>query len=81
MANETPYGLGASVWSSDQSRAFTVARRVQSGYAWVNALGRVYDELPFGGVKASGAGREHGVEALESYLEDRTFITPVAHGG
>ncbi len=81
VANETPYGLGASVWSSDQSRAFTVARRVQSGYAWVNALGRVYDELPFGGVKASGAGREHGVEALESYLEDRTFITPVAPGG
>jgi acyl-CoA reductase-like NAD-dependent aldehyde dehydrogenase len=78
VANETPYGLGASVWSSDRERAWSVARRIPAGYTWINALGRVYDELPFGGVRASGMGREHGIEALESYLEDRTFIYPSA---
>jgi acyl-CoA reductase-like NAD-dependent aldehyde dehydrogenase len=78
VANETPYGLGASVWSADRQRAWDVARRIPAGYTWINALGRVYDELPFGGVRASGMGREHGVEALESYLEDRTFIYPAA---
>ena len=78
VANETPYGLGASVWSSDRDRAWSVARRIPAGYTWINALGRVYDELPFGGVRASGMGREHGIEALESYLEDRTFIYPSA---
>jgi acyl-CoA reductase-like NAD-dependent aldehyde dehydrogenase len=80
VANETAYGLGASVWSADRDRAWSVARRVPAGYTWINALGRVYDELPFGGVRASGMGREHGLEALESYLEDRTFIYPIQAG-
>lgn len=74
VANETPYGLGASVWSGDQDRAFRLGRQIDAGYTWINTLGRVYDELPFGGVKASGFGREHGEEALESYLEPRTFV-------
>jgi succinate-semialdehyde dehydrogenase/glutarate-semialdehyde dehydrogenase len=74
IASETPYGLGASVWSGDRELAFRIARRIPAGYTWINTLGRVYDELPFGGVGDSGFGREHGVEALDSYLEDRTFI-------
>ena len=74
VANETPYGLGASVWSGDQDRAFRLGRQIDAGYTWINTLGRVYDELPFGGVKASGFGREHGEEALESYLEPRSFV-------
>jgi succinate-semialdehyde dehydrogenase/glutarate-semialdehyde dehydrogenase len=74
VANETPYGLGASVWSADRDRAWALARRIPAGYTWINTLGRVYDELPFGGVRASGMGREHGIEALESYLEDRTYV-------
>lgn len=74
IANETQYGLGASVWSGDSDRAFELAQQIESGYTWINALGRVYDELPFGGVKASGFGREHGVEALESYLESHTIV-------
>lgn len=77
IANETPYGLGASVWSGDQARAFGLARRIDAGYKWVNTLGRVYDELPFGGVKDSGFGREHGREALDSYLEPISYV----HGG
>ncbi|MQB01348.1 MAG: aldehyde dehydrogenase family protein [Actinobacteria bacterium] len=74
VANETAYGLGCSVWSGNQEHAFSLARAVDAGYKWVNALGRVYDELPFGGVKDSGFGREHGREALESYLESHTYV-------
>lgn len=77
VANETPYGLGASVWSRAQERAFAVARQIDAGYTWVNTLGRVYDELPFGGVKASGLGREHGREALEAFLAPRSYVYAV----
>lgn len=75
VATETEFGLGASVWSGDHKRAWRIARRIPAGYTWINAMARVYDELPFGGVGASGIGREHGIEALESYLEPRTFIS------
>lgn len=81
LARETEYALGASVWSGDADRAFTVARRIPAGYTWINTLARVYDDLPFGGVGVSGLGREHGIEALESYLEDRTFVYPAGPGG
>lgn len=81
LACETEFALGASVWSADTDRAYAVARRIPAGYTWINALGRVYDELPFGGVGASGLGREHGIEAFESYLEDRTFIHPLGADG
>lgn len=74
VANETPYGLGASVWGREDDRCSTVAKEIDAGYYWINALARVYDELPFGGVKDSGFGREHGTEALDSYLEDHTVI-------
>ncbi|MHB1129317.1 MAG: aldehyde dehydrogenase family protein [Ilumatobacteraceae bacterium] len=74
VANETPYGLGASVWGLDVDRCTDIAKNIEAGYYWINALARVYDELPFGGVKDSGFGREHGTEALDSYLEDHTII-------
>jgi succinate-semialdehyde dehydrogenase/glutarate-semialdehyde dehydrogenase len=74
IANETPFGLGSSVWGGDVDRCISIAEGIDAGYKWINALGRVYDELPFGGVKESGLGREHGTEALESYFEDTTVI-------
>ena len=74
IANETPFGLGASVWGPDMDRCMKIMGHIDSGYKWVNALGRVYDELPFGGVKESGVGREHGIEGLDSYLEDISII-------
>lgn len=74
VANETPYGLGSSVWGGDPDRCMALAREIDAGYKWVNALPRVYDELPFGGVKDSGVGREHGIEALDSYLEDTSVV-------
>jgi succinate-semialdehyde dehydrogenase/glutarate-semialdehyde dehydrogenase len=74
VANETPYGLGASVWGLDKDRCTAIVKKIEAGYYWINALARVYDELPFGGVKDSGIGREHGTEAINSYLEDHTVI-------
>ena len=77
VANETPYGLGASVWGTDHGAARRVADAMDAGYVWVNTLGRVYDELPFGGMKDSGFGREHGREALLSFTEQRTVVERV----
>lgn len=74
LANETPYGLGASVWSADQAAALDLSDRLDSGYCWINAIARVYDELPFGGVKDSGFGREHGHEGLAHYTYSRTVV-------
>ena len=74
LANETPYGLGASVWSADQAAALDLGERLDSGYCWINTIARVYDELPFGGVKDSGYGREHGHEGLEHFTYSRTVV-------
>ncbi|MCU1691871.1 MAG: geoB2 [Frankiales bacterium] len=66
LANESEFGLGGSVWSSDEERAVDVARRVATGSIGINSY--VNDPAsPFGGVKASGMGREQGPEALASY--------------
>ena len=69
-ANDTEYGLGASVWTNDIRIIHRVANEVDAGMKWVNQFHYGYDELPFGGVKQSGYGKEHGVEGLDYYLED-----------
>ena len=76
IANGTRYGLAASVWSSDLSRARDVARRVQSGTVWINDFG-VADvtRTPFGGRKQSGLGAEFGVEGLFAYTQPKSVYT------
>jgi succinate-semialdehyde dehydrogenase/glutarate-semialdehyde dehydrogenase len=74
MANDTVYGLGASIWTRDLVKANRAVDRLQAGNVWVNSLHYGYDELPFGGVKASGLGREHGPEALDYYLEPKGVV-------
>lgn len=69
IANGVEYGLTATVWSSDITRALTMARRVEAGYVIVNGGSRHYWGVPFGGVKASGVGREESVDELLSYTE------------
>lgn len=69
IANGVEYGLTATIWSSDVTRALTTARRVEAGYVIVNGGSRHYWGVPFGGIKASGVGREESTDELLSYTE------------
>jgi acyl-CoA reductase-like NAD-dependent aldehyde dehydrogenase len=73
-ANDTPYGLGSSIWTHDARLIHRAAQEIEAGMTWVNQIHYGYDELPFGGVKASGFGKEHGLEALDSYVEIKSVV-------
>jgi succinate-semialdehyde dehydrogenase/glutarate-semialdehyde dehydrogenase len=73
-ANDTPYGLGSSIWTHDVRRIHRAAQDIDAGMTWVNQIHYGYDELPFGGVKDSGFGKEHGLEALDSYVELKSVV-------
>ncbi|MBP7119605.1 MAG: aldehyde dehydrogenase [Methanolinea sp.] len=72
-ANSTRFGLGASVWTKDISVAREVFNRVRSGVVWVNRHLTLPPEIPFGGLKVSGIGRENGREGLVSYTRSRSL--------
>jgi succinate-semialdehyde dehydrogenase/glutarate-semialdehyde dehydrogenase len=83
LANSSPFGLGSSCWTRDLGRANEAIARLEAGYTWINAAPIVYDELPFGGWKQSGYGKEHGVEALDYYMESKAVVVksvPAAQG-
>jgi aminomuconate-semialdehyde/2-hydroxymuconate-6-semialdehyde dehydrogenase len=74
MANSTQYGLSATLWTSDLKRAHRMADQLHAGIVWVNAW-LVRDlRTPFGGVKASGVGREGGWEALRFFTEPKNVF-------
>jgi succinate-semialdehyde dehydrogenase/glutarate-semialdehyde dehydrogenase len=73
-ANDSIYGLGSSIWTSDLGRATRAAERIEAGYTWINSAQIIYDELPFGGFKQSGYGKEHGIEALDYYTETKAVV-------
>jgi len=73
-ANDTPYGLGSSIWTHDARLIHRAALQIDAGMTWVNQIHYGYDELPFGGMKASGVGKEHGIEALDSYVELKSVV-------
>ena len=84
LANDSEYGLGASVWTNDVRIIHRVANEVDAGMKWVNQFHYGYDELPFGGVKQSGYGKEHGMEGLAVHLgeqEGRRWYLIVAETG
>ena len=74
LANASPFGLGSSIWTRDLDRAERAAAELECGYTWVNSPTKVYDELPFGGVKSSGYGKEHGSEALDHYSDLKSVV-------
>ena len=73
-ANASEFGLGSSIWTSNMGYANKAIDKLEAGNVWVNSLHYGYDELPFGGVKSSGVGREHGPEALDYYLEPKGVV-------
>lgn len=77
MANDSPYGLAASVWSRDLSAVHRLVPRLKAGTVWVNAHNMLDSNLPFGGVKGSGMGRELGRAAVESCTELKSVCMSV----
>ena len=73
-SNASQYGLGSSVWTADLERAREAAERLECGYTWINSPTKVYDELPFGGIKSSGFGKEHGEEAFDYYTDSKSVV-------
>jgi phenylacetaldehyde dehydrogenase len=72
-ANNSVYGLSASVWTNNISKALRVAERLEAGTVWINAHSIVDPNMPFGGFKQSGIGREHGKAAIEAYTESKSI--------
>jgi betaine-aldehyde dehydrogenase len=71
IANDTPYGLAAAVWSRDIFRAFRIVKALRAGIVWVNHMQPTHVEAPWGGYKQSGFGRELGPWGIEEYLETK----------
>jgi aldehyde dehydrogenase (NAD+) len=70
-ANDTPFGLASGVWTRDITKAHAAAKRIRAGSVWVNHYQAMDPNVPFGGYKMSGYGREGGVEHIDSYLNTK----------
>ncbi len=77
LANDTQYGLGASIWSNDLARVHRLIPRIKAGTVWVNCHSLVDASLPFGGFKQSGIGREMGRAALDLFTETKSVMMAV----
>ncbi|WP_140167116.1 aldehyde dehydrogenase family protein, partial [Vibrio parahaemolyticus] len=72
IANDSKYGLGAALWSSNINRVHRVAKRLQAGSVWVNNYNEGDMTVPFGGFKMSGNGRDKSLHAIEKFTETKT---------
>jgi acyl-CoA reductase-like NAD-dependent aldehyde dehydrogenase len=81
LANESPYGLGASVFTRDTERGEAIARRLEAGAANVNDAIVNYTalELPMGGAKASGLGSRHGADGIRKYTQQQALLISRLH--
>jgi 5-carboxymethyl-2-hydroxymuconic-semialdehyde dehydrogenase len=78
IANDTPYGLTAYIWTNDSGRALRLAHAVEAGMVWVNSENNRHLPAPFGGMKASGIGRDGGDYSFDFYMETKNIC--IAHG-
>jgi aldehyde dehydrogenase (NAD+) len=72
LANDTAYGLAAGIWTTHLKRAHRLARQLQAGTIWINVYRAITFNSPFGGYKASGVGRENGIEAVDEFLQTKS---------
>jgi phenylacetaldehyde dehydrogenase len=77
LANATPYGLSASIWSNDLRAVHRLVPKIKAGTVWINCHGPIDPNMPFGGYKQSGIGREHGRAAIEMYTEVKSVCMKV----
>jgi aldehyde dehydrogenase (NAD+) len=75
IANDTIYGLSAGIWTNDLVAAQEMARHIKAGSIWINDWHMMRTDVPFGGYKQSGYGREFSKYSLESYLETKAITT------
>ncbi|MHB8458353.1 MAG: aldehyde dehydrogenase family protein, partial [Acidimicrobiales bacterium] len=73
-ANRSRYALGASIWTASVASAWCAANAFEAGFVWVNTEPSAYYQLPFGGKKESGFGRENGLDALSDYTEVKSVV-------
>ena len=74
LANDSLYGLGSSIWTKDLDKAMAAAIKIVAGTTWINSFHEPQIDLPFGGLKESGLGKEMGIEGLENYLETKAVV-------
>ncbi|WAC93921.1 aldehyde dehydrogenase family protein [Mycobacterium sp. Aquia_213] len=80
IANDSDYGLAASIWTSDNARGLAMAEQIRTGSVWINDAHQINCRLPFGGYKQSGIGRELGPDALDAYTEVKTIHLDLSGG-
>ena len=74
IANDIPFGLGASIWTSDAAKGMKLAERLECGIVWINDHHRIDPALPWGGMKGSGMGRECGIEGYREYTQTKSVV-------
>jgi len=74
LANNSDFGLACAIWSKDKKEAVSLASQINAGICWVNTYGMFYNELPYGGFKQSGFGKELGREGFLEYTKLKNII-------